>query len=308
MFKDKKILIILIIVLTIAVIQKLDLDLRFKNELNEVKGISQQKNIFKLIVFDVGQGDAIFIETKNKKQILIDGGPDKSILDKLDKQMGMNDNFIDIIILSHPHADHVSGLVEVLKRYEVGEIWLNGVVHSTSAYLEFLNLIKEKNIKLKNIFACGQNILTGCSDIIEIDEDTKFKILYPLENLYEQKIDNLNNSSIVIRIENRGNKFLLMGDAEVPVEEKILVNFEPSEIEADVIKVGHQGASDASSQNFLAVVRPKYAIISVGAGNQYGHPSLRIIRRIERLGAQIFRTDEVGDIEIISHDEIMINP
>lgn len=303
MLKDKKIIIVLIIALAVVLLQKLDFDLVAKNELGQVEGVSQEEGALKVVVLDVGQGDSIFIETPEKKQILIDGGEGQIILKRLDEQMKFNDRQIDIVVLTHSHSDHLSGLVEVLKRYEVSEVWMTGVIHTSSIYLEFLNLIKEKNIPTRIIFGCGREEAPGCIGKIEIENGVNVKILHPLENLSERRVDSLNNSSIVIRLDYKMNKFLLTGDAEVVSEKKILENFEIDELRADISKVGHHGSSDASSEKFLEATQLKYAIISVGKDNSYGHPSLRTIRRMERMEIEILRTDRVGNIGIISNGE-----
>jgi competence protein ComEC len=123
-----------------------------------------------------------------------------------------------------------------------------------------------------------------------------------LENLTEKRIDNLNNSSIVMRLDYGSNSFMFMGDAEMAVEQEILQSFKIEELRADVLKVGHQGSSDASSQEFLEATAPEYAVISVGADNPYGHPSLRTIRRMERMGINILRTDELSDIQFVADE------
>ena len=297
MGKNKKIIIVLIITLAVILIQKLDLDLVVKRELGAVEGVSQEESGLKVVIFDVGQGDAIFIETPEEKQILIDGGEGKVVLEKLDDEMDFNDRFIDIVVLTHPHSDHVNGLVKVLKRYEVGEVWITGVIHTSNVYFEFLNLIKEKSIPTRIIFGCGREDAHGCIDEIEVEDGVDVKILYPLENLSGQRVDNLNNSSIVIRLDYGMNRFLLAGDAEVASEKRILENFEIDELRVDVLKAGHHGASNASSEKFLEAVKPKHAAISVGEDNKYGHPSLRVIRRMERMEIEILRTDEVGNVE-----------
>lgn len=299
--KNKKVFIILLIAATLVLMQEFDFDLLTKNKLagGQIKGVSQGEDNLKVIFFDVGQGDAIFIETPEEKQILIDGGDSSLILDKLSKQMKFDDRLIDVIVLTHPHADHVTGLVEVLKRYQVGEVWLTGVIHTSSIYLEFLNLIKEKQIPTKIIFACGQKNIKGCNDIMALGTEVRFKILYPLEDLSQKRINNANNSSIVIKLNYQTDSLILVGDADITDEQKILGIFEASELKSDVLKLGHHGSSDGSSEKFLAAIQPKYGIISVGKDNPYGHPSLRIVRRLERIGAKIFRTDELGDIVFI---------
>jgi competence protein ComEC len=252
----------------------------------------------RVVSLDVGQGDAIFIETEDQKQILIDGGEDETILDKLSKYMPWNDKKIELMVLTHPHADHLNGLNQVLKRYQVDEIWLTGVIDTSSFYLQFLNLLKEKQIPSKIIFACGEKKPTGCTDEVSWSENLKAKVLWPEENLEGKKIDNLNNSSIVLKLDNNGQKILLMGDAEEEVEDELLVSLESKNyLSAEILKVSHHGSSTASSEEFLRAVAPARAIISVGE-NDYGLPTLRVIRRIERLGIEIQRTDETGDIEL----------
>lgn len=302
MDKNKKILIVIIMAAAVILIQKLDFDLMTEGELGQVEGASQEEQDLKVIFFDVGQGDSIFIETPLEKQILVDGGEGQLILEKLDKQMGLGDRFIDIVVLSHPHADHLGGLVDVLERYEVGEIWMSGVLHTSNIYLEFLNLIKEKKIPVKIVFGCGIEKLPGCSDEIKIEDKVVFRVLYPLKNLSQERVNKLNHSSVVVRLDYIESSFLLMGDAESPDEEKILENFMAGELEVDTLKAGHHGSSDASSQEFLEAVNPEYAVISVGE-NSYGHPSLRTLRRMERLGIVFFRTDEQGDVNFATDGE-----
>ncbi len=320
MFKRKNILAVLFIIIFVSAVQKLDINLLVHQLLtsSRVKGVTQKiDSQLSVTFFDLGEADAIFIETQNEKQILIDGGEDKTILEKLAARLAWNDNYIDLIIATHPHADHLAGLIEVLKKYQVGQVWLTGVAYSSSPYLEFLNLLKEKNISTRLVYSCrlsqDNSIKTTldirnlnelprdhCLDELYIDPQTNLQIFYPLQNLKDKTIDNLNNSSIVVKLNYKQVSFLFMGDAEVPSEQKILTAFKPSELKAKAIKIAHQGSSDASSQAFLQAVQPHYAIIFVGRDNPYGHPSLRIIRRLERLGIQVLRTDQQGDIHLIS--------
>ena len=139
--------------------------------------------------------------------------------------------------------------------------------------------------------------------MVTFEEDVNLKVLWPKENRQGQKIKNLNHDSIVLKLNYKNNSWLLTGDAEMPVEEKMLEIFNSEEFEAEVLKVGHHGSSDSTSQEFLEAVKPTWVVISVGVDNTYGHPSLRVIRRLERLGAKILRTDELGDIMMISDGE-----
>lgn len=254
--------------------------------------VSANKNSDKLRVsfFDVGQGDSIFIQTPNKKDILIDGGPNNAVIKKLGKAMPFWDKTIDLIIITHPHSDHISGLIEIIKKYEIKEIFYTGVLYNSETYAELLRQIKQNKIKLIEINQ--QQELT-------LDKNLKLKILFPNENLREKNIENLNNTSMVVKLIYDENSFLFAADAEYEVEQILLEN--NTDIKADLLKVGHQGASDSSSLKFLQKVSPQIAIISVGENNKFGHPSLRVIRRLEKLGAKVFRSDQNGDIKIIAN-------
>lgn len=320
MFKDKKILIVLILAAVVILVQKLDVDLIVKDKnRGQVAGVNQEiDNRLRVIFFDIGEADSIFIETADKKQILIDGGEeDGQALKKLSQNMEKGDRYIDLIISTHPHADHLGGLIDVLRKYQAGQVWLTGIAYGSKTYLDFLNLLKEKNISSRIVYSCGQrkssadytvldiNNLeelnkTHCLDELKINSKTNLKILHPLKNLKDQHIENINNSSIVVKLNYGQSSFMFMGDAEMPSEERILKTFAIHDLRADVIKIAHQGSSDASSKKFLEAVGPKYAVILTGADNSYGHPSLRIIRRLERLNIKILRTDKDGDIKFTS--------
>lgn len=241
---------------------------------------SLANNDLRVHYFDIGQGDASLIQTPGGKNILIDGGPGENIMLPLSQALSWHDNTIDLMILTHPHDDHVAGLIPVLKKYQVRQILYTGVIHNSPSYLEFLKTIKNKNISLKIIDRAQK---------INLDEDCFLEIVYPRENLAGQTVLNLNDSSIVARLVYGNNSFLFMGDAEVEVEEELIeLNIDLS---ADIIQVGHHGSNTSSSWKFIDYVKPKIAIISAGKDNKFGHPSLRVIRRYERFGTKIYRTD-----------------
>lgn len=246
---------------------------------------SQQFKSSKVVFFNVGQGDSIFIRTTDNYKILIDGGPDKTVLFKLAEQLPFYDRQLDLVVLTHPHADHVTGLVEVLKRYTVKQVALVGSVDTTPAYLEFLKIIQTKNIPVLKIFK-GQEIILGTAS---------FKFLSPPANSAEIKGGDLNDASAVFKLSFKGQDFLLMGDAGLKIEEQLLKNFTVADLKSTVIKIGHHGSDYSSGADFLAAVQPQTAVISVGK-NSYGHPSPRILKRLERLKVIILRTDQDGDI------------
>ena len=248
-------------------------------------------NSLQVDVLNVGQGDAIYIR-KNNFDMLIDGGPDKSVLYELGKVMPFWDKEIDLLVVTHPHDDHVTGLPEVLRRYKVKNIYYSGATHTAPNYLEFLQEVRKQNIPMK--------IITKPENI-GLTNDLQLNIFWPQEDFSNQKIDNLNNTSIVCKLIYKNTGFLFMGDAEKVVEEKLLQ--ENIDVSANVIKVGHHGSSTSSSADFLEKVNPQMALIPVGAGNTFGHPSLLVTHRLERLGITTYRTDLDGRIELVSDGE-----
>lgn len=239
--------------------------------------------------FDVGQGDAILIRTPEQQKILIDGGPSNVVAQKLGEVLPFYDRKIDLIILTHPHADHLDGLIEVLKRYEVKKILSTGVTHTTPDYLAWLEEIKNQNVPME-IAMAGQ--------IIDFGGGVKMEILYPAEDLVGKSVENLNDTSIVAKLIFGQTSFLFTGDAETEVEEKLISG--GADLKANVLKVGHHGSKNATSDNFLEKVQPSFAVISSGADNRFGHPNAMIIKRLENIGAEIFRTDEEGNVKMVS--------
>lgn len=240
--------------------------------------------------FDVGQGDTIFIESPDRTQILIDGGPGNAILAKLGRAMPFWDRSLDLVILTHAHADHVSGLVEVLKRYRVDRILESGEAYGTPEYAEWRRLAQEKNIPV-TVAHAGQEIRAGALVIA---------VLSPFENKSGVSLKNPHDANVSTKLIYGGTSALLMGDAEKMIEYRLV--YERSEsLRSDVLKVGHHGSKTSSSQEFLAAVSPKIAIIQAGRKNRYGHPTQEVLDRISAAGAAIFRTDLDGDIAFASN-------
>ncbi|HLC63842.1 MAG TPA: MBL fold metallo-hydrolase [Patescibacteria group bacterium] len=249
----------------------------------------------KVYFFDIGQGDGMLIRTPTHQNIVIDGGPDNTFITKLGQALPFYDRTIDLMVLSHAHDDHLFGLVEVLKRYKVKEVLYSGALHTTDAYLEWLSLIKEKEIPLK-IARAGQTFIFN---------EVEFKVIYPFTDLTNQKMENLNNSSVVNRLVYGQIKILFMGDSEVEGEKEI-INQAREGIESQVIKLGHHGSDTSSTEDLLKLVKPIYGIIQVGEDNKFGHPARRVLRRLERLGIQVFRNDLEGDIVLETDGQSLI--
>ncbi|MDP2932778.1 MAG: MBL fold metallo-hydrolase [bacterium] len=237
--------------------------------------------------FDVGQGDAAFITTPQKVQVLIDGGPGTAVLPKLGKAMPFFDRTIDLVILSHPHADHLSGLIEVLKRYKVKRVLYNTTTHNSEAYKAFQKILSEKNISAI-IAEAGQRIV--------LDEYTVLDTLFPPQAIQGQLFDDLNESSVVNRLSFGQNHLLFTGDAPKTEEQAILTAGLP--VAAEVLKIGHHGSRYSTGLEFLQQIRPTYAVIPVGK-NSYGHPDPATLATLESEKIDYLRTDEKGDIKFL---------
>ncbi|MBU4375766.1 MBL fold metallo-hydrolase [Patescibacteria group bacterium] len=248
--------------------------------------------------FDVGQGDAIFIKTPMGQNILIDGGPDDKIIDRLSENLAWWDKQIDLMVLTHPHSDHVAGLVDVINRYKVKKILYTGVIHDSPDYLTWLELIRDRGIPL---------VIIDRPQTVKLGEDCYLDISHPLESMLGKEVPNLNNSSIVVKLIYKETKFLFTGDIESEVEQKLLEY--KVDLSADVLKTAHHGSDTSGTLEFLTAVNPRIAIIQVGAENDFGHPSLRVVKRLERMGVKIFRNDLDGTVKLISDGEnISHNP
>jgi competence protein ComEC len=239
--------------------------------------------------FDVGQGDAILIKAPDGQNILIDGGPNLRIVERLSAVLMPWDKKIDLMVLTHPHDDHVTGLVNVLERFKVEKILYTGVNHDSPNYIAWLSAVRDKKIPL---------VILDRPRTIKLGDNCRLEILYPLKSFLNKEVENLNNTSIVMKLAYGETSFLFTGDAEREEEKEILES--GVELSADVLKIGHHGSDTSSSGEFLAAVKPDIAVISVGKDNDFGHPSLRTIKKLERAGAKVFRTDEAGTIKIVS--------
>ncbi|MFA6171634.1 MAG: ComEC/Rec2 family competence protein [Patescibacteria group bacterium] len=265
---------------------------------------SADKSADKLEVdfLDVGQGDAELIRAPGGQNILIDGGPNARVIERLSDVLPPWDSQIDLMVLTHPHDDHVTGLIEVIKRYEVKKILYTGVSHTSPNYLAWLEIVRDKKIPLM-IIDRPQSVLLadGKDGGDENREGARLEILFPLESFLGKEAENLNNTSIVMRLVYGNTSFLFTGDAEEPEEKEMLE--EGIDLSADVLKVGHHGSETATGEEFLKTVKPEMAVIEVGADNSFGHPSLRVLKRLDRVKAKIFRTDEEGSVRLVSDGE-----
>ncbi len=241
----------------------------------------------KVVFFDISQGDAILVSTVGGYRILIDGGPHNGIVGGLGRELSFFDRKIDILILTHPHFDHLKGFFEVLNRYEIGAVMMTGVQYESKLYQRFIALIGEGNIPVINALST--------SDII-FPDGTVLDVLWPEKPLAGLSVDDINASSIILRVTGTGKHILFAGDTTI--QEELGLLHTPQDISASVLKIAHHGSKTSSSPEFLQEAKPQVAIISAGKKNHFGHPHREIINRLNRYGIDIRRTDENGDITL----------
>lgn len=234
---------------------------------------------------DVGQGDASLIKLKGGHKILIDGGPDPGLVGKLDEAVGQEHKYLDLVAVSHPQRDHFAGLNYLLDYYDVGAFLYSGrdPLESETEWQALKAKLREKNVP---ILALRQR------DSIKIGSDS-IDVLSPSLEFWQS--GELNDTSLVLWLKTEGAKALFVGDIGESVERAILSQ---SGVSADILKIGHHGSKYSSSPIFLSQIKPLVSIISVGARNNYGHPSPLVIDRLKNEESSIFRTDQNGTIRI----------
>jgi len=247
----------------------------------------------KISFLDVGQGDAILIQTSELHQILVDAGPDISVVDELGKTMPYFDKTIDLFVLSHPDRDHFGGILDLMQKYSIKKILMSGISSDDSFYREFLTQTKILGIPI--------NFAERDRDY-QIGPNLYLDVLYPPQgnHLIGQIPNDKNNQSLVLRIvEKRGESIrpiiLLTGDAEALEETRILA--EGNDVRAEILKLGHHGSKYSTSDIFLKNVSPKTVVVSAGKDNRYGHPAPETLEKVR--GLDIRRTDKEGDFSFV---------
>jgi len=258
------------------------------NESNELVANTSEKELqsepisvtgnLKVHFLDVGQGDSIFIELPNKQAMLIDAGnlENGSQIVKYIKDAGYTT--LDYVVATHPHSDHIGGMATVINDLNINKFYMIKKEHTTEIFEDMLIAIQNKGLGI-NTAKAGVNILN--------ESNLKIDILAPVGSSYED----LNDYSAIINLTYGNKSFLFIGDAESVSEGQIT-----AKIKADVLKVGHHGSDSSTSSSFLSTVSPKYAVISVGTENSYGHPTYETLTELNDADIEIFRTDESGTI------------
>jgi competence protein ComEC len=242
---------------------------------------------------DVGQGDAIFIQTPRGQKILVDGGPSPTILlSALGRRMPFWDRTIDLVVLTHPHDDHISGLIPALERYKVKAFLDGGQEHPTPTYTHYLELVQEKGIPY-------QLARTGVQ--IQLGEGLHMRVLHPQSELLSGTDSDVNNNSIVLRLAYGQISFLLPGDVEEKAEEVLLSSNE--DLASTILKSPHHASDTSLNPRFLEAVNPQLAVIQCGADNKFGHPSPTTLAKLKEHSVTVLRTDQNGTVEVVSDGE-----
>lgn len=228
---------------------------------------------------DVGQGDSIFVQLPNGQNMLVDAGPRDEGITVVNYLKKAGVKKIDYLFATHPHEDHIGGMAAVIQRFNIVRVYMPKVTNTTKAYEDLLQAIRAEGLKINPASAGVEIINSG---------GLKAEMLAPNSAAYEE----INNYSAIIKLSFGKTGFLLTGDAEEQSEQEMLVN--GSNLRADVLKVGHHGSYSSTSPALLSAVRPKYAVISCGAGNDYGYPHAVTLQKLR--GIQLFRTDLNGNV------------
>jgi len=234
--------------------------------------------------FDIGQGDSIFIKAPGDYQVLIDGGPSYSkVLDGLSREMPFNDKEIDLVILSHPESDHMTGLLSVLENYKVDNILWTGIEKDGEKFESWKRMIAEEgaNIYYANL---GDKVIMG---------ETVLEIMSPKESLEGKTFKEVNDTAVVAKLNFKDSSFLFTGDISSKIEKEL------DDIDIDVLKVAHHSSKYSTSEDFLQKTSPLVSVIQVGK-NSYGHPTKEVLTRLDNFGIKVLRNDINGDIKIVS--------
>lgn len=241
----------------------------------------------KVDFLDIGQGDSILIEAPGGRQVLIDGGPDGTVLERLSEVMPFGDHSIDMVVGTHPDKDHIGGLIDVLRHFDVGTILTTENRNDTQASAMYESL-KEKE---------GAQIVNARRGMLfTLDASTTLRVLYPDRDPSAMES---NESSIVLQLRYGSTTFLFTGDSPKDVEAYLVAN-DGANLRSTVLKAGHHGSRSATSELYLDAVDPQYAIISAGKNNRYGHPTKEVMDRLVAHHVMIYSTIDDGTIELLS--------
>lgn len=232
---------------------------------------------------DVGQGDAIHVQTPDGYELLIDGGATSQVLRQLAEGRNFFDKRIDVLMATHPDMDHIGGLVDVLGRYQVQTILQTNAVNETPAVEAYESAVTNEG---------SDRVIVQRGDVIQLGASTSVKVLSPAGDTANWRS---NAASIVVQITYGEVEFLLTGDAPIGIEDYVAEYYQEA-LESEVLKLGHHGSDTSTSAFFLNTVKPRYAVVSAGADNRYGHPHQAVVARVEERGIELLSTADSGTI------------
>ena len=234
-------------------------------------------------VLSVGQGDSIFIRTPSGYKILVDGGPDDKVLPLLGEELPFYDKSLDLVVATHPQADHIGGLVDVVKRYNVKNIWTSYSESQTQVYSQWRQVLGENNLKTTSVFA---------GDKMIFPDGLELSVVWPRG---KSSYTDSNTTAVVIQIDYKEFEGLLSSDADQQVQP-----YESGVSDIELLKVPHHGSKTALKKEYLEKLSPEVSVISVGERNRYGHPNKVLLDLLQSAGTKVFRTDQQGSVEIVT--------
>jgi len=242
---------------------------------------------------DVGQGDSVLVRTPRGQNILIDGGPDWAVVTRLAEELPFGEATLDYVVLTHADADHLAGLNYIFRRYRVGTLLTSANFSETLTYERFLREIQTENIPVQ--------VIDAGNDFV-FEPGVSWDTLYPLEKTFTKNTNN-NAQSVVGRLSYGANSFLLTGDLDTEGEKNILA--QGFDVRSDLLKLAHHGSNTGNSALFLQTVQPRWAVVSVGANNSFGHPRAEVLARCAELQIPLVRTDTQGSLHFISDGQAL---
>lgn len=257
----------------------------------DLKGVFSDDNLgpaegeIMISYLNVGQGDSAYLRV-NDFDILIDAGPRSDVTELMSQLEDKNIDDFEIVIATHPHEDHIGGMTDVFKKYDVEQFYMPKVTHTTKTFEYLVNAVKTEGIPIKTI-------KEGMT--FDLGSGAKIDVYSPMYESYEE----FNDYSPIMKLTFGETSFIFTGDAEYHAEEEVAAKY-PNSLTADVLKFGHHGSSTSSSIDFVKSVDPDYGVISCGVDNKYGHPHRETLETIKKFDIETYRTDTQGQINLIS--------
>jgi competence protein ComEC len=254
--------------------------------------LADHRGVLTVAFLDIGQGDSIYIEGPTGIQLLVDGGPDRTVLSRLGEVMPFGDRSLDAVLATHPDQDHIAGLVDVLSSYQVGHFFEPGISNDTNAYTALESAVARDGVP-KTLARRGMKV--------ELGGGAEFDVLFPDRDITSGET---NDDSVVGEVRYGKTCFLLTGDAPTKsIETYLLYTLRDAHLQCDVLKLGHHGSKYSSGTAWLQAVSPSVAVVSAGKGNRYGHPNSETLARVEALYIPVVSTIESGTVRFESDGE-----